>query len=166
MEFKDKLPVLRKQHGMTQQELSEKLGISRQAISCWERGTAVPSTENLISIGKLLGVSVDTLVNDALPLEERTAVAVAERSDAAELQKKPDAAKPRKKYDAIKIVVAVLLVVCIPITTPASILSIYSFVHTPEEPEEDYIWTDDMRWDDVDLNEVEDWTDSVIRISD
>ena len=126
----------------------------------------MPSTENLISIGKLLGVSVDTLVNDALPLEERTAVAVAERSDAAELQKKPDAAKPRKKYDAIKIVVAVLLVVCILITTLASILSIYSFVHTPEEPEEDYIWTDDMRWDDVDLNEVEDWTDSVIRISD
>ena len=64
MNFGKKLAFLRKQRGMTQMELAEKLDISRQAVSKWERGTAEPSIENLISIGKLFDVSVDDLVND------------------------------------------------------------------------------------------------------
>ena len=64
MNFGEKLSFLRKQRGMTQMELAEKLDISRQAVSKWERGTAEPSIENLISIGKLFDVSVDDLVKD------------------------------------------------------------------------------------------------------
>ena len=61
MRFREKLSFLRKQRGMTQMELAEKLGISRQAVSRWEQGMPEPSTENLVSIGKLFNVSVDAL---------------------------------------------------------------------------------------------------------
>ena len=64
MGFGEKLSFLRKQRGMTQVELAEKLSISRQAVSRWERGTAEPSTENLICIGKLFDVSVDDLMDE------------------------------------------------------------------------------------------------------
>ena len=63
MGFGEKLSSLRKQRGMTQVELAEKLSISRQAVSRWERGTAEPSTENLICIGRLFDVSVDDLMD-------------------------------------------------------------------------------------------------------
>lgn len=49
MRFGEKLSFLRKQRGMTQIELAEKLDVSRQAVSRWEQGTSKPSTENLVS---------------------------------------------------------------------------------------------------------------------
>lgn len=77
MGFGEKLSFLRKQHGMTQMELAEKLDISRQAVSKWEQGTSEPSTENLISIGKLFGVSIETLIDDGLQLQDGVSVQVA-----------------------------------------------------------------------------------------
>lgn len=78
MKFGEKLSFLRKQRDMTQQELAERLGVSRQAVSRWERMTSDPSTENLICIGKLFDVSVDSLLNDGVQIQEggcpRTAV--------------------------------------------------------------------------------------------
>ena len=59
-----KLVSLRKQKGLTQMELAEKLNVSRQAISRWEVGAAVPSTDNLNVLGDLYGVSVDYLLDD------------------------------------------------------------------------------------------------------
>lgn len=59
-----KLAFLRKQKGLTQMELAEKLNVSRQAISRWEVGAAVPSTDNLKVLGNLYGVSVDYLLDD------------------------------------------------------------------------------------------------------
>lgn len=64
MNLQDKLIQLRKQKSMSQLELAEALDVSRQAISKWELGTAIPTLENLVSISKLYGVSVDYLVND------------------------------------------------------------------------------------------------------
>lgn len=64
MNLQDKLVQLRKKNGMSQLELAEALNVSRQAISKWELGTAIPALENLVSISKLYGVSVDYLVND------------------------------------------------------------------------------------------------------
>lgn len=78
MKFGEKLSVLRKQQAMTQQELAERLGVSRQAVSRWERMTSDPTAENLIGIGRLFDVSVDSLINDAVQIQEegypRTAV--------------------------------------------------------------------------------------------
>ena len=81
MRFGEKLSLLRKQRGMTQMELAEKLDISRQAVSRWEQGTSEPSTENLVSIGKLFDVSVDALVNENAPLQTGSAVLVAEAEE-------------------------------------------------------------------------------------
>lgn len=63
MGMEAKLALLRKQHGLTQLELAEKLNVSRQAISRWEVGAAVPSTENLKTLSVLYGVSVDDILN-------------------------------------------------------------------------------------------------------
>ncbi len=56
------LYTLRKGRGLSQEELADQLGVSRQAISKWERDEAYPDTENLIAISKLYGVSLDDLV--------------------------------------------------------------------------------------------------------
>lgn len=61
-----KLVSLRKQKGLTQMELAEKLNVSRQAISRWEVGAAVPSTDNLKFLGDLYDVPVDYLLNDEI----------------------------------------------------------------------------------------------------
>lgn len=64
MSFGEKLSLLRKQRGMTQMELAEELDVSRQAVSRWELGVSNPSTDNLVSIGKLFHVPVDALTNE------------------------------------------------------------------------------------------------------
>lgn len=72
MNLATKLMTLRKQKGLTQLDLAERLNVSRQAISRWEVGAAVPSTENLKGLGDLYGVSVEYFLNDdlSLPCEE------------------------------------------------------------------------------------------------
>lgn len=57
----NKLLNLRKKYGYSQEELAEKLGISRQAVSKWERAEASPDTENLIALAKLYNVSLDEI---------------------------------------------------------------------------------------------------------
>ncbi len=52
----------RKAFGFSQEELAEKLGVSRQAVSKWERGESSPDTENLIALATLYGISLDELV--------------------------------------------------------------------------------------------------------
>ncbi len=64
MSLAEKLITLRKQKGLTQMDLAEQLNVSRQAISRWEVGAAVPSTDNLKVLGELYGVPVDYLLND------------------------------------------------------------------------------------------------------
>lgn len=60
----NKLYELRKQSALSQEEFAEKLNVSRQAVSKWECGDALPDTENLIKISKLYGVSLDELVGN------------------------------------------------------------------------------------------------------
>ncbi len=61
MTFGEKLQDLRKKAGMSQDTLAEKLEVSRQAVSKWERDEAMPETEKVIRIARLFGVSMDTL---------------------------------------------------------------------------------------------------------
>lgn len=63
IEIADRLVKLRKQKGLSQEELADKLGLSRQAVSKWERAEASPDTDNLICLAKLYGVSLDQLLN-------------------------------------------------------------------------------------------------------
>ena len=62
MTFNEKLVTLRKDSGMSQDALAEKLGVSRQAVSKWENGTAMPETENIIKIAKIFCVETDWLL--------------------------------------------------------------------------------------------------------
>ncbi len=64
MNFSEKFQLIRKNKGMTQEELAEKLDISRQAVAKWESGQAYPDISNLIQISNLFNVTVDYLVRD------------------------------------------------------------------------------------------------------
>lgn len=65
IEMANRLTGLRKQHELSQEQLAERLGVSRQAVSKWERAEASPDIENLSSLAKLYGITIDELVNGA-----------------------------------------------------------------------------------------------------
>ena len=64
MTFCEKLQILRKSNGLTQEDLAEKLNISRAAVAKWEAGQSYPDISNLIQISNLMNVTVDYLVKD------------------------------------------------------------------------------------------------------
>ena len=64
MTFGEKLQLLRKSRGWTQEQLSAQINISRQALSKWESGAAIPDTENVIRLSRLFAVSTDYLLLD------------------------------------------------------------------------------------------------------
>ena len=64
MIFSEKLQLLRKNKGFTQEEFAEKLNVSRQAVAKWESGQAYPDISNLIQISNMMNVTVDYLVRD------------------------------------------------------------------------------------------------------
>ncbi len=64
MTFGKKLEMLRKERGLSQEELSIKLDVSRQAISKWELGTVMPDAKNIIVLSNVFGVSTDYLLKD------------------------------------------------------------------------------------------------------
>ena len=63
MEFNEKLQNLRKQKGLTQEELAEALYVSRTAISKWESGRGYPSIDSLKEIAKYFSVTIDELLS-------------------------------------------------------------------------------------------------------
>ena len=62
MQTKDVLLELRTRHGLSQDELAEKIYVTRQAVSRWETGDTVPGTDTLKLLSKLYGVSINTLL--------------------------------------------------------------------------------------------------------
>ena len=66
----DRLVELRKEHKLSQEALAEKLGLSRQSISKWERAEASPDTDNLIALAEVYGVSLDQLLGNNEPKTE------------------------------------------------------------------------------------------------
>ena len=78
IEIAYRLVQLRKQKNLSQEELAAQLGISRQAVSKWERAEASPDTDNLILLARLYGVSLDELLNtDAKDDDIRESVSTA-----------------------------------------------------------------------------------------
>lgn len=63
IEIANRLRQMRNKNNLSQEELAAKMGVSRQAVSKWERAEASPDTENLILLAKLYGVSIDELLN-------------------------------------------------------------------------------------------------------
>ena len=64
MKFEEKLSILRKKNGLSQEDLADKLGVSRQAISRWELGSTLPDAPNLLKLSDLFSVSIDYLLHD------------------------------------------------------------------------------------------------------
>lgn len=64
MSFGDNLKLIRKERGITQEQLAEMLDVSRQAVSKWEAGNGYPETDKLVTISKKLNVSLDYLMDN------------------------------------------------------------------------------------------------------
>lgn len=69
MKLSDKIVNLRKRHGMSQEDLAEKLYVSRQAVSRWEVGSAQPDSSNILQLSRLFGVTTDYLLNDECEID-------------------------------------------------------------------------------------------------
>lgn len=69
MRLSEKLQILRKRNGYTQESLAELLNVSRQAVAKWEANIAVPETEKIILLSSILNVSTDILLKDELEID-------------------------------------------------------------------------------------------------
>ena len=88
MTFSEKLTEQRRRLGWSQEQLADRLGVTRQSVSKWESGAAMPELVKLIALSELFGVSVDYLVKDHMAEQEQ---ASGNSSDTARLEQKLDA---------------------------------------------------------------------------
>ena len=92
MTFCEKLTQARKTAGLTQADIAARLSVSRQAVSRWESGQSKPSTEKLLALGALYGVSIDQLLNtgnvEAPAVETVSALPEVESLEAVILEKR------------------------------------------------------------------------------
>ena len=107
MTVADKILKLRKEKGLSQEAFAEQLGVSRQSVSKWESGTAVPDTEKILAMSEIFGVSTDYLLKNE---EAEVPVQNEERKEAfmdkKDIEVKTE--KTKKKNPALKIIAAVL----------------------------------------------------------
>lgn len=151
MELKERLADLRRERELSQEELAREIGVTRQAVSKWERGVIAPSTTNLIALGELYGVHLDELVHGEAPIREK-----AEEVKAAE----PPADAPPAKPSPLKLVAAGVMAALVLLTAIASFVTLYYVISIKqEEPADKIVWQDELRVEDIDLSEVIDGTD-------
>lgn len=77
----DKIVLQRKKNGWSQEELSEKLGVTRQSVSKWEGAQAIPDLQRLLQMSQIFGVSTDYLLKDELEEDENTYEEVTDDTD-------------------------------------------------------------------------------------
>lgn len=96
MDLAERLTALRKRAGLSQGDVAERLNVSRQAVSRWETGLTVPSTDNLSRLGRLYGVTLDELLSYSAPLppEKPQEEAPAQQPQEAAQQPKAEAPAP------------------------------------------------------------------------
>lgn len=81
MKFSDNLIKLRKGKGWSQEDLADKLGLSRQAVSKWEVGTSKPDIDNVIKLSKLFEISIDELVNNEIVKTDAISIEVKKKDN-------------------------------------------------------------------------------------
>ena len=84
----EKIALLRRQNGWSQEELADQLNVSRQAVSKWEGGTSIPDLDKILKLSALFEVSTDYLLKDELEAQE---TAEPEPEPVAEPESEPDA---------------------------------------------------------------------------
>lgn len=70
MKLSEKIVTLRKQKGWSQEELADKLNVSRQAVGKWETETALPEVDKILQLATLFGVSTDSLLKEDVQLSQ------------------------------------------------------------------------------------------------
>ena len=100
MKFGDKLCKLRKKEGLSQEELGDKLNVTRQTVSKWELGQSKPDTDKLVELCNLLGVNVNDLMDDNIEIKNNRHI------DSIEV-------KPRKWLLVVLIIVALAISVAL-----------------------------------------------------
>lgn len=73
MNFSEKLKEIRKNEGLSQEQLAEKIGVSRQAITKWETGKGLPDVENMVIIAEIFKTTLDELLRDSVARQEQEA---------------------------------------------------------------------------------------------
>lgn len=66
------LKFFRKKYGLTQEQIAERLGVSRQAVAKWERGDTLPDIDNIIALADLYEVTIDSLVRNMTTIGDIT----------------------------------------------------------------------------------------------
>ena len=91
VEFSEKLMTLRRRAGLSQEQLADRLGVTRQSVSKWEGGAAMPELGKLVALADLFGVTLDDLVRDEREAPEPGAAQPMSPRQAERLEKKLDA---------------------------------------------------------------------------
>ena len=145
--LQDRLYRLRRERGLSQEGLGELVGVSRQAVSRWETGAAVPGRDSLLALSRLFGVSVEELVSPA-ELAAPPAEKPGKTEEGGELpEPEADSRRPgegsRRRKAAIGIAAAgallLLVLLCVGVWLGR------------EEEDEDYIPIEDMPVEKVEL---------------
>ena len=103
MTLREKLIVSRNKAGLSQMELANQLGVSRQAVSRWESGDTTPTMDKLKALAKIYGVSLDWLCSDAADRELPEAAK-------PEADRPPDAGKEGEKKQKIRAIAIALAI--------------------------------------------------------
>jgi len=112
----DKILNLRKKNGWSQEELAEKLGVSRQSVSKWEGAQSIPDIDKILQMAGLFGVTTDYLLRDELEEESRPEIPQAEESSLRRVSlEEADAFLRIKEWTAPRIALGVLLCILSPV---------------------------------------------------
>ena len=112
----DKIIRLRKKNGLTQEELAEKMNVSRQAVSKWESAGAIPDLEKILQMSVLFGVTTDYLLKDEIEDEELTNDTSSDSTVKKISIEEANAYMEQRKKASWRIALATLLCILSPVT--------------------------------------------------
>ena len=98
MKFEEKLITLRKKKLLSQEQLAEKLDVTRQTVSKWELGQSRPDMDKLTNMSKLFNVSIDTLTNSEISIENDEKQVVYDTPSSVNTTKKIKNNVPKRKF--------------------------------------------------------------------
>ena len=127
IEIADRLVALRRAHGYSQEELATRLGVSRQAVSKWERAESSPDTDNLIALARLYSISLDELLLQPARPEES---AEAREEPEERLEQKRNKKRQAKKEKLLWLFTLALMVGLPVITHLLHLDAVYAVVIT------------------------------------
>ena len=114
MTLREKLIVSRDRAGLSQMELADRLGVSRQAVSRWESGDTTPTMDKLKTLAKIYGVSLDWLCSDAADRElPEAAKPEADRPPDEAPAGKEGEKKQKIRAIAIALAIVVIAFICV-----------------------------------------------------